>query len=81
VLNYQSPTINPDDMLNGSFTGPVIAPVNQAMSQLPRTGGAGPAGFSAAAAATGNPNTVLYVWIGLFVLLVGTHMLTLSVQR
>ncbi len=79
MLNYASPTINPDDMLNGSFTGPIIGPVNQAMSQLPRGGGAGAAGFTSAAA--GNPQTILLVWLILFALLVGTHMLTLSVQR
>jgi hypothetical protein len=81
VQNFISPTINPDDLLNGSFTGPVVSSINSGLAQLPRTAGAGFAAAGPQTVTPGSSNAVLYAWIGLFVLLVATHMITLSVQR
>ena len=69
MLNYISPTVNPDDMLNGSFTGPIVAPVNSALGQLPRTSGAGIAAAGVTAPAAGTSQGVLIAWLVLFGLL------------
>ena len=62
--------MDPNDMLNGSFAGPITR-MTQPMATAP----------GETTASAGNKQAVFIAWLVLFALLVVANVLTLSVQR